>query len=68
MFQENILYSELLYPYVPSISLRSSASHMLVVPKTHYVEISKRKFGVRAPSEWNRLPLELQIKPTVDSF
>ena len=59
---------ELLTPYVPSRTLRSSSDKLLNVPATHYVETSKRAFGVRAPHEWNKLPTELRSKDTVNSF
>ena len=59
---------ELLIPYIPSRSLRSSNDCKLLVPKTNFVETAKRAFCVRAPQEWNNLPAWLRNKTTVDSF
>jgi hypothetical protein len=59
---------ELLTPYVPPRTLRSSSENLLCVPKTHYVETSKRAFGVRAPCEWNKLPASVRNKKSVKSF
>ena len=59
---------ELLTPYVPARNLRSSSDNQLCVPKSCYVETSKRAFGTRAPCEWNRLPISIRNKPSVNSF
>jgi hypothetical protein len=51
---------DLLVPYVPTRSLRSSSDNLLCTPKTHYAETLKRSFSARAPNEWNKLPRELK--------
>ena len=60
--------SELLQPYNPVCALRSSDKLLLTVPKSKYVETSKRAFGIRAPMEWNNLPFEIRNKGSVNSF
>jgi hypothetical protein len=59
---------DLLIPYVPARSLRSSTENLLCVPKTHYSETAKRAFSVRAPTEWNSLPRELKNCKNVSTF
>jgi hypothetical protein len=59
---------ELLIPYTPPRTLRSSSDNLLCVPTTHYVETSKRAFGVIAPREWNKLPPNVRNKSSVTSF
>ena len=59
---------DLLQPYVPARTLRSSDANLLCVPKAHYVDTSKRTFGIRAPREWNKLPQSIRDKPSVESF
>ena len=58
----------LLVPYSPSRTLRSANNKMLCCPKTHYVDTKKRAFSVRAPAEWNMLPMDLKNCNTVNSF
>ena len=36
--------------------------------KAHLSEIMKRAFGIRAPTEWNNVPLVLNPRDSVDSF
>jgi len=60
--------SDLLTPYVPSRSLRSAADNKLCVPKSNYVATQKRAFGIRAPTEWNKLPAHLRSEDSMDSF
>jgi len=59
---------EMLIPYTPSRTLRSSSMDMLGVPSAHYVATEKRAFGIRAPYEWNKLPYAIRTKNSVDSF
>lgn len=61
-------FSDMLVPYVPSRALRSAQENKLCVQDCHYADTRKRAFGIRGPSEWNKLPLELKSKPSVDSF
>ena len=59
---------DLLVPYTPARSLRSSSANLLQVPKTRYVDTKKRAFGIRAPQEWNKLPLTIKNAPDVGNF
>ena len=59
---------ELLTVYVPTRSLRSSSDCTLVVPDCHYVDTSKRAFGVCAPIAWNSLPKDIRCQNTVNAF
>ena len=59
---------DLLQPYVPLRELRISQHHLLCVPKTKYVVTERRAFGIRGPTEWNKLPFELRCKETLSSF
>ena len=58
---------ELLISYAPSRSLGSGNQHLLIVPKTNLSETTNRAFGIRAPTEWNKPPLVLKFKDSVDS-
>ena len=60
--------TELLVPYKPRRLLRSSFKKLLVVPQTHYAKTRKRAFGIRAPTEWNKLPQDLRDAKSVCSF
>ena len=60
--------SDMLKPYTPARTLRSSSNNLLQIPNTHYRDTERRSFSVRAPIEWNRLPLEIKNKKTVASF
>ena len=51
--------ANLLHPYNPSRSLRSSDQYLLTVPRTRF-RISDRSFDVAAPITWNSLPLYLR--------
>jgi hypothetical protein len=60
--------SDLRMPYVPSRSLISAADNKLFVPKSNYVATQKRAFGIRAPTEWNKLPARVDSLPVTLSF
>ncbi len=47
--------SDLLLPYVPAQSLRSSSEGLLVTPKFRLVTMGSRAFSVVAPRLWNAL-------------
>ena len=46
---------ELLVPYMPSRTLRSSSNNNLVVPRVNSVA-GERAFSFSAPKHWNELP------------
>lgn len=60
--------SEMLTPYVPSRSLRSSASLLLQVPKSRTKSYGDRAFCNASPRLWNNLPLEIRQSKTLASF
>ena len=51
--------SDLIVPYQPSRSLRSSAANLLVVPDIRS-SIGRRSFSYAAPTLWNSLPTALR--------
>ena len=59
---------ELLTPYAPTRSLRSSDKNLLEVPKTRLKTYGDRSFQVAGPILWNSLPLRLRQPMTVDAF
>ena len=59
---------DLLLPYTPKRNLRSASANMLTCPQSHYAETRKRAFTMRAPEEWNRLPMELKNCKSVNAF
>ena len=63
-----IYLKNLLNYYQPSRNLRSSSSGLLCVPKTKFVETSRRAFFVRAPTEYNKLPKDIRDCSSVSSF
>ena len=52
--------SDLLTPYIPSRSLRSSNQCLLVVPKSIQKSYGDRAFAVVAPRLWNALPSHMR--------
>ena len=60
--------SELVNVYVPTRTLRISNECVLAVPECHYKDTRMRAFGIRAPTEWNQLPIGIRRKETVESF
>ena len=56
---------DLLINYQPARTLRSSNSHLLVVPNRVKTVTSSRAFSVAAPTIWNHLP---DTCKTADSF
>ncbi|KAF7662130.1 hypothetical protein LDENG_00245680, partial [Lucifuga dentata] len=51
--------SELLHPYTPSRSLRSSSAVLLSVPPFRLSSMGARAFSCSAPRLWNSLPLHI---------
>ena len=52
--------SDLLTPYIPSRSLRSSNQSLLVVPWSIQKSYGDRAFAVAAPQLWNALPIHMR--------
>src|SRR6267154_2282520 len=65
--QQPAYLHDLLTPYVPTRSLRSSDKHLLVVPSTKLVQ-SRRSFLHAAPTVWNSLPLTLRSTSSYSLF
>ena len=59
---------ELLVPYAPPRSLRSSSSNLLTVPKTTMKRYGDRAFSVAGPVLWNSLPDSVKACQSVASF
>ena len=57
---------DLLQPYQPARSLRSSSQNVLVKPR--FNSYGKWAFSVAAPSLWNSLPQDIISSCTVDIF
>ena len=59
---------DLLRPYSPSRSLRSSDQGLLVVPRARLKTKGDRAFQTVAPKLWNALPLDLRSAVSVEAF
>ena len=59
--------TELIQYHKPSRSTRSSASHLLSVPR-HNLSFGARAFRVTAPKIWNSIPLHIRQSQTYSSF
>ena len=59
--------TELLTPYTPTRSLRSSDKSLLVVPRTKS-SLGDRAFSVVAPKLWNSLPTDLRQATSLHHF
>ena len=59
---------ELLVPYKPARSLRSSNANLLTVPRTSMKTYGDRSFSVVAPVLWNTLPDCIKSSQTLYSF
>ena len=66
--QAPVYLTDLLKPYVPSRTLRSSDQGLLVIPRTKLVTKGDRAFGSIAPRLWNALPRSLRDAASVDIF
>ena len=66
--QAPVYLQELLTPYHPGRSLRSSDKHLLAVPKSKLVTSGDRAFCVIAPKLWNQLPLPMRSTNCLESF
>ena len=59
---------ELLIPYSPKRTLRSTENHLLTPPRCRLEYFGKRSFAAAAPTLWNNLPLNIKQAPSVDIF
>ena len=59
---------DLLHPYEPTRSLRSSCKNLLSVPVTRLKTFGDRAFEKVAPKLWNGLPESIRLCKSVDSF
>ena len=60
--------SDLLKPYAPLRTLRSSGKGLLEIPSSKLKTKGDRAFAVRAPVLWNALPLEIRLAESVPHF
>ena len=60
--------TELIKPYSPARSLRSSEQNLLMVPQTCFKTRGDRSFKATAPRLWNELPLDLRSLVSIDAF
>ena len=60
--------TDMLTPYEPARSLRSSGGALLAVPKSRLKSKGDRAFSIRAPRLWNDLPEEIRLAESVTSF
>ena len=60
--------SELLSPYRPSRSLRSSSSNLLVKQSSNFKYYGLRAFRSAGPELWNSLPNDLRLVTSLDRF
>ena len=60
--------SDLLVPYTPTRSLRSSSSNNFFIPRIHLKGFGERAFTFSGPSVWNALPQELKSCSTLGHF
>ena len=59
---------DLIHPYQPSRSLRSSSQVLLQIPKTRLKTYGDRSFAKAAPTLWNSLPLDIRESDSLDIF
>ena len=60
--------SDIIHPYVPARTLRSSSSNLLQMPSAGTITYGERAFSIRAPRLWNSLPLNIKKAGSVDHF
>ncbi|XP_033984241.1 uncharacterized protein LOC117480927, partial [Trematomus bernacchii] len=60
--------TDLLHPYIPSRTLRSSDSGLLSIPHSRLRTFGDRAFSVAAPTLWNSLPAEICNAPSLNIF
>ena len=60
--------SDLVAPYQPTRSLRSSDTNLLAIPKSNLVLIGDRPFRVAGPLVWNAMPNSLRDITNLPDF
>ena len=60
--------SELISPYVPARTLRSSNTYLLAIPTGVTSHFSSRSFSVSPPSTWNSLPQHIRSIDRLSTF
>ena len=60
--------SELISPYVPARTLRSSNTYLLSIQTGVTSHFSSRSFSVSAPSTWNSLPQHIRFIDRLSTF
>ena len=59
---------ELLIPYSPKRTIRSTENHPLTPPRCRLEYFGRWSFAATAPTLWNNLPLNIKQAPSVDIF
>jgi hypothetical protein len=60
--------SNLLTPYKPARSLRSSGQNLLFTPNSNTATYGDRAFSISAPKLWNTLPQNIRNADNINSF
>ncbi len=60
--------TDLLRPYTPSRTLRSSDLCLLIVPRSWLKKRGDRAFATAGPKLWNSLPLHIRLAPSISAF
>lgn len=60
--------AELLHPYNPLKTVRSSNQNLLLVPHSRLKHREDQAFFVLEPQLWNNLPLEIRLAPSLVIF
>ena len=59
---------DLLIKHEPKRKLRSNGQQLLSVPRSFHKNTGDRTFAVAAPTEWNKLPLEIRQSSSLCTF
>ena len=66
-FQQPAYIYDLIAPYIPPRSLRSSNKNLLIVPDIRS-EMGRRSFSFTSPSIWNSLPPHIRSSDSLSAF
>ena len=66
-FQKPAYIYDMIAPYIPPRSLRSSNKNLLIVPDIRS-EMSRRSFSLAAPTIWNSLPQHIRSSDSLSVF
>ena len=66
-FQQPAYIYDLIAPYIPPRSLRSSNKNLLIVPDIRS-EMGRRSFSFASPSIWNSLPQHVRSSDSLSAF